>query len=277
MKTNFAIYLLPLLFLGLLLNVSCKGSKKVSITPPDVAEESPSAVFTPEPSASPAAVSMEERYAFADSTMIRKAQILLYLNGYETGRANGELSDNTKAALRLFEERLDEGGYGGEEILEQIGVNLMDFEVSDLQTALESKNYDPGPIDNFVGPMTRNAYTDFLQSNDLPLGKFTETIKTVLFSTNAKYKKPPMEEDPLFNPDVTETLPVIDFVPTSTTSEAKISEVHRALFARGYDPGPETESMTPQMEDALFKFQWDRKLPLGGLNPDTLRALGFGD
>lgn len=40
-----------------------------------------------------------------------------------------------------------------------------------IQEALKAKGYDPGPIDNVLGPQTRAALTKFQKDNNLPIGR----------------------------------------------------------------------------------------------------------
>lgn len=49
-----------------------------------------------------------------------------------------------------------------------------------IQNALKGKGYDPGPIDNVLGPQTRAALSKFQQDNNLPVGRLdTETMKAL--------------------------------------------------------------------------------------------------
>lgn len=215
-------------------------------------------------------------YSFENEATLKKTQILLFLSGYAPGRVDGSMKEQTMQAITAFQDdhKLAVGDMTSK-TLDDIGVGMMDFDVSDLQTALEKKGYDPGPIDNLVGNMTRTAYTEFLQNNKLPFNKFTPEIKEVLFSDDPKYRNT-NQVDALFNEAPSTTLSAdmsnVKFVPLIS---AKIRDVQRALFAKGYDAGPTSETMNPQIADALFKYQVDKKLPVGGLNEDTLRSLGF--
>ena len=61
--------------------------------------------------------------------------------------------------------------------------------------------------------------------------------------------------------------------PTKATGNTTL-QVQRALKNKGYDPGPIDGVMGSQTKSALAKFQNDNKLPLGGMNIQTLKALG---
>ena len=215
-------------------------------------------------------------YSFENEMTLKKTQILLFLSGYAPGRVDGLMKEQTMQAITAFQDdhELNIGDMTSK-TLDDIGVGMMDFEVSDVQEALEKKGYDPGPIDNLVGNMTRTAYTEFLQNNKLPFNRFTPEIKEALFSDDPKYRNT-NQADALFNEAPSTTISAdmgnVQFVPLIS---AKIQDVQRALFAKGYDAGDASEIMTPQIEDALFKYQVDKKLPVGGLNEDTLRSLGF--
>ena len=222
-------------------------------------------------------VEIDATYSFENETTLKKTQILLFLSGYAPGRVDGLMKEQTMQAITAFqnEHELSIGDMTSK-TLDDIGVGMMDFEVSDVQEALEKKGYDPGPADNLVGNMTRTAYTEFLQNNKFPFNRFTPQIKEALFSDDPKYKNEAKSdalfyEDPISNISA-DTSNNIRFVPLI---HAKIQDVQRALFAKGYDAGDMSETMTPQIADALFKYQVDKQLPVGGLNEDTLKSLGF--
>lgn len=54
----------------------------------------------------------------------------------------------------------------------------------------------------------------------------------------------------------------------------KILRVQKALMREGYDPGTPDNRMGTKTQDAIAKFQKDKGLPAGGLNEETLKALG---
>lgn len=212
---------------------------------------------------------------------IEKAQILLYLAGFKTGRIDGALKPETIDAITQYQrsKRIPDGDRSAL-TLNALGVPLMDFSIQDIQQALEDKGYNPGPIDNLVGPKTKAALQSFLQKNKLPLVGLTPATKSALFSKDAKYvirKAVPI--DPLFGnkpPPIEQPDPLLDNSFRSINmNSASILQVQKALLAQGYDPGPMSQVLTPQLEDALFHYQTDKKLPMGGLNEDTLRSLGF--
>ncbi|MGB1205448.1 MAG: peptidoglycan-binding domain-containing protein [Chitinophagales bacterium] len=271
---------------------SCHASKKAKNAknaiktdiPIDESEnetESETATFVPTEKETTAednieAAEVAAKYSFENEATLKKTQVLLFLSGYAPGRVDGLMKEQTMQAISSFQNdhELTIGDMTSK-TLNDIGVAIMDFEVSDVQEALEKKGYDPGPIDNLVGNMTRTAYSEFLQNNKFPFNRFTTEIKTALFSDDPKYRNT-NQADALFNETPSTTLNAdvsnIQFVPLTN---AKIQDIQRALFAKGYDAGANSETMNPQIEDALFKYQVDKKLPVGGLNEDTLRSLGF--
>ena len=54
-----------------------------------------------------------------------------------------------------------------------------------------------------------------------------------------------------------------------------IQQIQEALKSRGYDPGPLNNTMTDRTKKALLQFQKDQDLPQGGLDFETLKALGI--
>lgn len=256
----------------------CKGSKKVTKKelPPPVVKKKP--IPTPKTIKIPPVVVDEKKTTkenlVLDTPTIKKLQILLFLAGYSPGRVNGEMKPETKAAAAAFNKDISLVTDSlSQETLKAIGVPLFDFELSKLQQALEDKQYDPGPVDNLVGRMTKGAYVKFLDQHGFPKKLFTKATKEALFSTDKKYDNKELKDD-LFFEDKENRKPLLPDVPLNI-QQAALQDVQRALFAQGYDPGPTAEQQTPQFQDALFKYQVDKKLPIGGLNIDTLRALGF--
>ncbi len=248
-----------------------KTSKTANLPKPPVEKPTPTTPEPPVPDEPP----IELTYNFETAETVKKAQILLFLSGYSPGRIDGQMKEETVLALEQFQ--ANQGVTVGDRTaksLDAIGVNLMDFEVKDIQSALEKKGFDPGPIDNLVGNMTRSAFTDFINGNELKFGQFTPNLKAALFSTDEKYNNK-QEEDALFFEDPNEPVTLPDVANLGAASSARIVDVKRALQSLGYDPGPMTNDMSPQMKDALFHFQVERELPLGGLNSDTLYSLGF--
>lgn len=65
-----------------------------------------------------------------------------------------------------------------------------------------------------------------------------------------------------------------DAAPINPTSPANIKAVQGALKLKGYYKGAETGILDSELLNALSKYQAENKLPLGGLNVDTLRSLG---
>jgi glutamate synthase domain-containing protein 2 len=52
--------------------------------------------------------------------------------------------------------------------------------VRQVQVALKGKGYDPGPIDNIMGPLTKAALVKYQTDNKLPVGSLDkETMKTL--------------------------------------------------------------------------------------------------
>jgi len=288
MKNIFIVLCIIVVGIGM---QACKGTKKVRksttntvkpkpipkpVTPPTETTTPPKPSTESETFVAGTTKSVDEppvSLAFKDSLTIRKTQILLFLSGYAPGRVDGKLKEQTLTALTKFQEHntLPVGDLS-DKTLKALGVHLMDFDVEDIQAALEKKGFDPGPIDNLVGNMTRGAYTQFISKNKLNGSALNEELKTALFSNDVKFNNN-AAPDVLFEPSAaatTKSLPNLVAV-----NEATIPYVQQALFAQGYDPGPKTTVMTPQLKDALFKYQVDRKLPVGGINDETLQALGF--
>lgn len=269
MPRSLLHYLLaiPFLCLALCLISSCAGSKKTTKKPSAIKGKvitERKDIHPPQPRIDP----------FTNADTIKKLQVLLYLSGYEPGKIDGTIKDQTAKALDEFQQLKNlRIGDRSDTTLRAIGVTQMTFGVKELQESLSRKGYDPGPVDDIVGPMTRTAYIEFLQNNELPTLGLSEEVRTALFSDDAKYQKP-LNIDPLFQQGNSTTF-ISSYNSSIPLRQATVRDVQQALKARGYDSGPESDMMTPPIADALFLFQCDKKLPIGGMNYDTLRALGF--
>ena len=65
------------------------------------------------------------------------------------------------------------------------GNKLTVEKIIQIQRALKVKGYDPGPIDDVIGPRTRAALTQFQKDNNLPLGNINiETLKALGLNDN---------------------------------------------------------------------------------------------
>ncbi len=257
------------IWLALLLLCSCKGSKKIS--QPSHNDPAPNSTDIKKDVPSPAIAAL----SFDSIDVVKKAQILLYLSEYVPGKIDGEMKEQTVKALSAFQEKNDLlVGDRSMITIRKLGIDIMDFEIRDVQSALERKGYDPGPVDNLIGPMTRAAYMKFLQQHEFPNNGMTKTIKMALFSDDSQYRNQETT-DPLFFADQDSTLVLPDVVKTVAIDEVKVSDVLEALKARGYDPGKISEKLGRPAKDALFRYQKDHQLPIGDIDIDTLTSLGF--
>ncbi|MGB0930088.1 MAG: peptidoglycan-binding domain-containing protein, partial [Chitinophagales bacterium] len=191
-----------------------------------------------------------------------------------TGRVNGEMTAETLRALEAFQK--DNGikiGDRSAKTLNAIGVRLMDFDIDVLQETLAQKGFEVGSIDGILGPKTRVAYQTFLRKNNLSGLGFSEEIKEVLMKKEETVVHPAIEKQG------TPTNANSSFVPESNKNpklpSLTVQQVQEALFRKGYNPGDKNGILSPQTEDALFKYQMDKLLPIGGFNEDTMKSLGL--
>lgn len=243
--------------------------------PPKRSTLPPGRVITPKKDIPPPVVQLPA-VDLKDPAIIKKAQVLLYLHGFPPGKVDGTLKEETITALQSFQKQQGLGvGEFNQKTAQHLGVPLMDFKVSDIQTALDQKGFDAGPIDNLVGKMTKGAYVEFLQQNNFPTTHLTPAIKQALFSTSSKYRNNASADALMEGTDVESGRTLPNPALTISLKNASVQDIKQALLAKGYDPGPENGDLTPQLEDALFRYQVDHQLPVGGMNKDTLLSLGF--
>lgn len=219
-------------------------------------------------------VPTDDKLIYEQPQVIKKIQTILYLNNYATGRVNGEMNAETLRALAAFQANHNiRVGDRSSATLNALGVNRMDFDIATLQEILERKGYEVGVIDGILGPKTRTAYQTFLHRNKLQGLAFSEEIKVELM------KEVPKKEVAV-EPVKTSERPSNSFVPekkadTPPLPSTAVQQVQEALRRQGYNPGLVDGIFSPQTQDALFKYQVDKKLPIGGFNDDTLQSLGL--
>lgn len=275
LNSNFRVFALDQIarYMGvcllLVVLAACHSSKKMVQKTPPTSDKTPTVV---EP-ANPAPVS-NTIGSFEDKTTIAKTQLLLNLFGYDPGKTDSTLKDQTVAALRVFQTSNQiEAGDRSAKSLETLGLQWFDFDLDSLQMALSKKGYDPGPIDGLLGPMTRGAWKDFLKQNNFSPSRLTKESRDAVFALTYQYDKP---SENLLKYDTSTALGSGSFYAARVSIEnVTIRDIRYALNAQGYDTGEMSDAVTPPLEDALFQFQLDKKLPIGEFNVETLRALGF--
>jgi len=215
---------------------------------------------------------------YEDASVIEKMQVILYLNNYQTGRINGEMTAETLRALAAFQQSNNiKAGDRSSSTLNALGVKNMDFDVNRLQEILDRKGFDVGGIDGILGPKTRIAYQTFLRKNNLSGLGFSKKIKAVLMQNVENEKNVVLEKKENFTPSTpipTPSKPAVS-QPRPIKSNVQVLQVQQALRRKGYDPGEMDGVFSQPMQDALFKYQVANDLPVGGFNPDTLKSLGL--
>ncbi|NNC95368.1 MAG: peptidoglycan-binding protein [Chitinophagales bacterium] len=75
--------------------------------------------------------------------------------------------------------KVKDGGYQAwREVL--CGDQITSTKIRQIQLALKAKGYDPGPVDNILGPQTRAALTNYQHDKGLPVGNLNiETMKSL--------------------------------------------------------------------------------------------------
>ncbi|MEZ4885701.1 MAG: peptidoglycan-binding protein [Chitinophagales bacterium] len=254
------------LFLGgLLMLWSCKGTKTTNqkTTKKDIINTDVPAInkFVP----------ATDKLLYEDTEIIKKIQVILFLNNYQTGRVNGEMTSETLRALTAFQQDNNiKVGDRSATTLNAIGVKRMDFDVTTLQQVLNQKGFDAGVVDGILGPRTRTAYQTFLRKNNLKGLGLTEDIKVALMQSIEAKKETNTNQSSSFVPPKSNPAPM-----PKPTANIDIQQVQQALMRKGYDPGDIDGILSPQTQDALFKYQVDKKLPIGGFNEDTMKSLGL--
>lgn len=259
------------LFLGgMLMLWSCKGTKTTS---QKTIKNDIISTNAPKPQKFTAGT---DNRLYEDAAIIEKMQVILYLNNYQTGSINGEMTAETLRALAAFQQGNNiKVGDRSSNTLNALGVKNMDFDVTRLQEMLDRKGFSVGGIDGILGPKTRIAYQTFLRKNHLSGLGFSKKIKAVLIENVESEEKIVLEEKKSAVPAMPKNEEPASPKPTSIKSNVQILQIQQALRRKGYDPGEMDGVLSQPTQDALFKYQVANELPIGGFNPDTLKSLGL--
>ncbi len=91
------------------------------------------------------------------------------------------VEEETPATYKTIQKRVlaSKGGY---EVWREIlcGDDLTSAKIASIQRALQSKGYNPGPIDNIFGSRTKNALIQYQKDKGLPVGNLNlETLRAL--------------------------------------------------------------------------------------------------
>ncbi len=206
---------------------------------------------------------------------VKQLQVLLYFAGHKPGKVNGTFHEQTADAIKAYQ-KVNQLSIGelDQSTIDFIGLNAFTTNVGDIQSALTTKGYDPGPIDGLIGPMTKGALDQFREQHGFQGAKWTKELQTALLSNAPQYKNK-AAKDPLFD---TSGLPKNNiYLPLNEKIDPKLplrSSIISALHFRGYPADvPQGESWSDACSDALFRFQLDNNLPLGQADPISIQYL----
>lgn len=134
---------------------------------------------------------------FEKNPVIEEVQTLLYLYGYDTGKADGVLGLRTRNALEKFQRDngLEPSRVVDKATWEQLNAFKEKGLIADrqlnvrlVQTLLKKAGFDPGNIDGRMGPKTRAAVEKFQKAHQLKVdGKvgYQTLTKLAVFITVA--------------------------------------------------------------------------------------------
>lgn len=202
---------------------------------------------------------------YVDKSTVRKAQQVLNKKGFRTG-VDGMMGPRTQAAVQRFQKarNLEPTGQLNRQTLVALGLQQSASAgttdpdpgysaeiIRSVQTTLNDRGFKAGPVNGKLTPQTRNAIRAFQKSENL-------------------------EDTGRLNPGTLGALGVLTGEPPFTT--ALISNVQRALEARGFHPGAVDGKLGDETRTALRAFQKAENLEVTGApNARTLQALGITD
>jgi peptidoglycan hydrolase-like protein with peptidoglycan-binding domain len=124
-----------------------------------------------QPSASAGSTDPEPQYS---AQTVRSVQETLNHRGYKAGPVNGQMTQQTRTALRAFQksENLEDSGRLNPGTLGALGVltGEPDFSaalIKQVQATLEKRGFHPGALDGRLGDETRTALRAFQKSENL--------------------------------------------------------------------------------------------------------------
>lgn len=126
--------------------------------------------------------------------------------------------------------------------------------IRQVQQTLQSRGFQPGPVDGMMGPATQRAIRSFQRAENLEAtGQLNSRTLIALGLQESGAAPPRAEYDP-----------------------ALIRNVQQTLTNRGFNAGPIDGILGAPSRDALKRFQQSENLEASGeLNPQTLAALGI--
>jgi peptidoglycan hydrolase-like protein with peptidoglycan-binding domain len=169
--------------------------------------------------------------------------------------------------------------------------------VRQVQTALKSRGFDPGPIDGVMGPKTMAAVRDFQSGQGLTssgiideptmnalqskaaTGSATNPQRSTNPRTSGNVPSPQSPQPNNPTPQAMAATPQspsdIGVGPTAFDLE-DVRQAQMALRNRGFDPGEMNGMISSQTQEAIRQFQMARNLPVTGkLDQQTQAALGI--
>ncbi|MDP8212354.1 MAG: peptidoglycan-binding protein [Candidatus Zapsychrus exili] len=106
---------------------------------------------------------------------VEELQKVLKNLGYDAGSIDGKLGFRTRSAVKVFQKEhdLEMSGYLSRKTWEKVKLlyeelfSLKKVTVSQIQKALNNAGFNPGVLDNKLGPKTKKAIRDFQKSEGL--------------------------------------------------------------------------------------------------------------
>ena len=185
-------------------------------------------------------------------------------------------------------------------------------DVQQVQTALQQKGFDPGPIDGVMGPKTQKAIAGFQRQQNLYASGTLDPKTQSALGINANQginSEEPGREKPgdmtpapdqqqiqpndqerqkpdqqyqnqpvpgAVKPDIGSNSSGANMGVGTASSLEDIRQAQTALKNRGFDPGEINGMLSSETQDAIRKFQSANNLPVtGNLDDRTQSALGI--
>lgn len=141
--------------------------------------------------------------------------------------------------------------------------------IAQIQAVLKSKGFYSKSVDNLYGKGTETALKSFQSSKNIDSqdAQSLETLEALNLCINTLPNKNQENEEKNKKDNDKSEKP--------NDANGKALSIQKALKEKGLYDGPLDNILSPELKEAILRFQKENNLPMGTLNIPTLKALGI--